>query len=594
MPPFPTDDFNIVYRHQAGLTYRNGTSPQLLTPSEDPVVLRKRISSTTFECKHGKLKTSSLRALPTRKAQPDSKASPPSSTSSAEIVAGFRIDPRYTALGARTMLGRSSTAVITFAGPHVPYYITSQSGDYRCKPQDICPTPREAFCYKCGQEAVSQAHDCLCKCEICEQALETAGKECKKKLRPSPPPYQVRQQQLIKAKARQCPWNPSCDEFSELNNPLTASGSPPQGQPGPSSSILRARSRSRTRSRSRSRSCSVQQISYADAAQGDSKSCHKHTSVSPIETGELKVLENRILDQQKCYEDIATKSKTKVPSSISSQSPAKNRKKPLRSTMKTLRKCSGYVKNSFYQKKSPLTSPSKKSKLLWKQRFSVIETKHAALVGSQLTTLAESKSTARDESRLEAIVETKLEPITNQFGNTFTTLSRTMGTHTAQINELKSQLTDFITHVDNNRISHADLENLSGRKKPRTQARRLRARTTHQRERIRLLMHNYAGSEADLLHKLCEELRGKCKLLVLKARTRGRPPACKDPEPCVTFNGVQITEVASLRVLGLHQDGSGAATLPRLQRTISQLTHLIRRVANRRSGLKEQDTLSVV
>lgn len=88
----------------------------------------------------------------------------------------------------------------------------------------------------------------------------------------------------------------------------------------------------------------------------------------------------------------------------------------------------------------------------------------------------------------------------------------------------------------------------------------------------------------------------KCELLVLRARTRGRPPACEDPDPCVTLNGVQIPKVASLRVLGLHlsRDGSGGATLPRLQRTISQLTHLIRRVANRRSGLKEQDTLSVV
>ncbi|KAH6939831.1 hypothetical protein HPB50_021876 [Hyalomma asiaticum] len=114
------------------------------------------------------------------------------------------------------MLGRSSTAVITFDGPHVPYYITYQSGDYCCKPyhksvqycrkcgaighrQDICPRPRETFCYTCGQDVVSEAHDCLPKCKICEQAHETAGKECKKKLRPSPPPYQVRQQQLIKS-----------------------------------------------------------------------------------------------------------------------------------------------------------------------------------------------------------------------------------------------------------------------------------------------------------------------------------------------------------------------------------------------------------
>ncbi|KAH6931976.1 hypothetical protein HPB50_002060 [Hyalomma asiaticum] len=153
------------------------------------------------------------------------------------------------------MLGRSSTAVITFHGPNVPYSITYHSGHYRWKPYrkslQYCWKPREA-CYKCGVESVSEARDCLPKYKICKQAHQTGGKEWKKKLLPSPPPYQVRQQQLVKAKARECPWNPSCDEFIELNDTPTASGSPPQAQPGSCSSILRSLSRSRTRSRSRS------------------------------------------------------------------------------------------------------------------------------------------------------------------------------------------------------------------------------------------------------------------------------------------------------------------------------------------------------
>ena len=88
----------------------------------------------------------------------------------------------------------------------------------------------------------------------------------------------------------------------------------------------------------------------------------------------------------------------------------------------------------------------------------------------------------------------------------------------------------------------------------------------------------------------------KSEHLILKSRTRGRPAAYNEPDPSVTLNGKPIPKVETLRVLGLHihKDGSGAAILPRLQRTLSQLTHLVRRIVNRRSGLKEQDTLRVM
>ncbi|KAH6921327.1 hypothetical protein HPB50_027670 [Hyalomma asiaticum] len=58
---------------------------------------------------------------------------------------------------------------------------------------------------------------------------------------------------------------------------------------------------------------------------------------------------------------------------------------------------------------------------------------------------------------------------------------------------------------------------------------------------------------------------------ILKSRTRGRPTAYSDPDPNVTLSGKPIPKVQTLRVLGLHihKDGSGAATLPRLQRTLS-------------------------
>ncbi|XP_054917432.1 uncharacterized protein [Dermacentor andersoni] len=88
----------------------------------------------------------------------------------------------------------------------------------------------------------------------------------------------------------------------------------------------------------------------------------------------------------------------------------------------------------------------------------------------------------------------------------------------------------------------------------------------------------------------------KSELLVLGARTRGRPPSHDAPDPQVLLQGVPIPKVESLRILGvhMHKDGSGSATLPRLHNTAAQLTHLIRRVANRRNGLKEHDTLQMI
>ncbi|KAH6935583.1 hypothetical protein HPB50_006879 [Hyalomma asiaticum] len=331
-------------------------------------------------------------------------------TSSAEIVAGLRVDPRYTVLGAR-MLGQSSTAVITFDGPHVPYYITYQSGDYHCKPYH------------------------------------------------------------------------NCDEFPEVNNPPTASGSPPQGQPGSSSPIRRSRSRSRTRSRSRSRSRSVQRISYADAAQGDSKSHHKHTLVSPAETTAVKALENRVLDQQKMLQSHRDKIQSEGAIVDKLAKLCKEQEEIIKKQNENIEKLTRLFQEQLLSKQpAPNHMKEEIEAVVEAKIVSVIETKLAALVGSHLTTLVEPKSTAIVESRLEAFVDTKLEPVTIQIGNTFTTLNCAMDTRTAQINELKSQLTNFIAHVKNNCISHADLENLPGRKKPRTQSKKASRSNSPERE----------------------------------------------------------------------------------------------------------------
>lgn len=87
----------------------------------------------------------------------------------------------------------------------------------------------------------------------------------------------------------------------------------------------------------------------------------------------------------------------------------------------------------------------------------------------------------------------------------------------------------------------------------------------------------------------------KSALLVLRARTRGRP-AAPTPDPQVTISGSFIPQVTTLRILGVpfHWDGSGSALLPQLHRTVSQLIHLIRRIRGSAYGLKEPDTCRLV
>ncbi|KAH7949085.1 hypothetical protein HPB49_005021 [Dermacentor silvarum] len=65
------------------------------------------------------------------------------------------------------MLGKSTSAVITFEGPHVPFYVKVASSYARCCPyrrsvqycqacgeighrQDVCPNPDKHICKRCG------------------------------------------------------------------------------------------------------------------------------------------------------------------------------------------------------------------------------------------------------------------------------------------------------------------------------------------------------------------------------------------------------------------------------------------------------------
>ncbi|KAH7977677.1 hypothetical protein HPB49_003164 [Dermacentor silvarum] len=109
------------------------------------------------------------------------------------------------------MLGRLILAIMYIHGPHVPFYVKVEGAHIRYRPyqktvqycktcgdlghrQDICPQPKPNFCYKFCQANQPAEHQCNPICKICNLPHETAGKDCKKKLKPVPPPLYVRTQ----------------------------------------------------------------------------------------------------------------------------------------------------------------------------------------------------------------------------------------------------------------------------------------------------------------------------------------------------------------------------------------------------------------
>ncbi|KAM7293892.1 hypothetical protein ISCGN_023467 [Ixodes scapularis] len=118
------------------------------------------------------------------------------------------------------MLGNSTSAVVTFEGIHVPFYIKAYGLFTRCRPyrqtvqccslcgelghrQDVCPNPDTIMCAQCHTRDPTQDHDCTPKCQLCGLAHPTASKDCRKKLRSPPPPLRDRERALTSQRWQQ-------------------------------------------------------------------------------------------------------------------------------------------------------------------------------------------------------------------------------------------------------------------------------------------------------------------------------------------------------------------------------------------------------
>lgn len=117
------------------------------------------------------------------------------------------------------LLGRTSSALLTFNGTRVPFYVKVGCELIRCRPyrrvaqvcqqcgevghrRDVCPQPESTNCFKCGAASPSPDHTCLPNCKLCDQPHPTASKECPKRHLPTPPPQRARKQQPAQFQAR--------------------------------------------------------------------------------------------------------------------------------------------------------------------------------------------------------------------------------------------------------------------------------------------------------------------------------------------------------------------------------------------------------
>ncbi|KAG0428191.1 hypothetical protein HPB47_024804 [Ixodes persulcatus] len=166
-------------------------------------------------------------------------------------------------------IGSSTTIIVAFQGPKVPYYVYYGGGLLKCTlyrkhfdvcrtcgkvghRMDVCPTPEAKTCKDCGKEA-KQNHQCNPKCKLCGGPHLTGDRTCSNRFKT---PYVI--------KCRQ--W-----EKTKMAAPKEKAGKVPAKTKGNFPQLRRPRSRgSRTRSRSRSRSVGGT-VTWAQKAQPESE-----------------------------------------------------------------------------------------------------------------------------------------------------------------------------------------------------------------------------------------------------------------------------------------------------------------------------------
>ncbi|XP_070379787.1 uncharacterized protein [Dermacentor albipictus] len=244
LPALPKDDVKIIMRPTKGLTIKDILIPTLasailkasqpiqdhLCRTQDGPVKRERITGMDFilRTRPGSniiiLSVSStevanvlrritllelsgrMHQFNTYVADPDNcyrgvVHGIPADTPMEHLLANMRVRTHGVQIERARMLGKSSTALITFTGGSLPKCIYYMGGEMRLHPYkptvqictecfqaghrpDVCPHPIN-ICKKCGlKDPPALGHECVLKCAVCGAAgHETGSNQCPQKLK---------------------------------------------------------------------------------------------------------------------------------------------------------------------------------------------------------------------------------------------------------------------------------------------------------------------------------------------------------------------------------------------------------------------------
>lgn len=233
LPPLPRDDFKIIIRPRGALNLANLETIHLSRAIAEKTRqhTRDRPNSTTFQVRMDRIQNIAIastpsedlarhiRDIPTLRfgdneyevtayiAAPDDSARGvvrgiPPETTGQELIDNL-YSPGYEILSAR-MIGKTSTALITFTGKQLPkyvifehaalpcsWYLPTRHACYICHEighrADVCPNPDTVKCVMCGVSNPTKGHECTPRCALCTGAHPTGSKECPKKLAHRPP-----------------------------------------------------------------------------------------------------------------------------------------------------------------------------------------------------------------------------------------------------------------------------------------------------------------------------------------------------------------------------------------------------------------------